>query len=384
MKILHICLGCFFIDGFSYQENMLPKFHKKAGFDVEIIASTLSFDEFGEACYVKPNCYVNEYGIQVTRLPYSSKLPTKLSSFLRVYDGFYQCLKNSRPDIIFVHGCQFLSIKVLKEYIKENPVLLYIDNHADFSNSARNFLSRYILHGLLWKYCANLMLPYTEKYYGVLPARVDFLNKIYKIPANKIELLMMGVDDDLVKNSVNEDNRRKIRQSLGISKNDFLIITGGKIDHAKEQVLLLEQAVKEIGTVKLVIFGSVVEDMKEKFFSYIDNKNIFYVGWLDSNKTANYIGASDLAIYPGRHSTLWEETVGLGIPMIVKYWEGTTHVNINNNIKFLMNDSLEEIESNILSLTQNEQLYNIMKNNALQAMKEFSYANIAKQSICNN
>ena len=29
MKIVHLCLGCFYIDNYSYQENMLPKFHKE-------------------------------------------------------------------------------------------------------------------------------------------------------------------------------------------------------------------------------------------------------------------------------------------------------------------------------------------------------------------
>lgn len=27
MKILHICLASFYIDNYSYQENLLPKFH---------------------------------------------------------------------------------------------------------------------------------------------------------------------------------------------------------------------------------------------------------------------------------------------------------------------------------------------------------------------
>ncbi len=70
MKILHVCLACFYIDGYSYQENMLPKFHKKMGYEVEIIASTLSFDGHGNSCNIRPGVYDNEYGIRVTRLPY--------------------------------------------------------------------------------------------------------------------------------------------------------------------------------------------------------------------------------------------------------------------------------------------------------------------------
>ena len=85
MKIVHICLGCFYIDNYSYQENMIPKFHKKMGYEVEIIASTLSFNRSGESCYVDAGVYTNEYGIKVTRLPYTKKLPSKVGVFFRFF-----------------------------------------------------------------------------------------------------------------------------------------------------------------------------------------------------------------------------------------------------------------------------------------------------------
>ena len=31
MRILHMCLGSFFVDNYSYQENILPKYHKALG-----------------------------------------------------------------------------------------------------------------------------------------------------------------------------------------------------------------------------------------------------------------------------------------------------------------------------------------------------------------
>ena len=37
MKIIHCCLAAFYIDNFSYQENILPKIHKLQGNDVFII-----------------------------------------------------------------------------------------------------------------------------------------------------------------------------------------------------------------------------------------------------------------------------------------------------------------------------------------------------------
>jgi hypothetical protein len=45
MKVVHLCLGCFYIDNYSYQENMLPKYHKLAGHEVSVVASLVSFDK---------------------------------------------------------------------------------------------------------------------------------------------------------------------------------------------------------------------------------------------------------------------------------------------------------------------------------------------------
>jgi 1,2-diacylglycerol 3-alpha-glucosyltransferase len=227
LKVLHICLANFYIDNYSYQENMLPKYHKKLGLDVEILASLVSFDKNGNVSFLEQGGqYINEHGIPVTRLEYK-KLPG--SKTLRQYKGTYEALLEAKPDIIFIHGCQYIDIKYIVKYVKKNPnVKVYVDNHADFSNSARNFLSKNILHKVIWRYCANQIEPYAEKFYGVLPARVEFLKNIYKIPDKKIELLVMGADDEKVNEAKSKNIRQEIRDRYNIKSDDFLIITGGK------------------------------------------------------------------------------------------------------------------------------------------------------------
>ena len=264
MKILHLCLANFYIDNYSYQENMLPKFHKQMGYKVEIIASLFTFDENGKGSFLEEgSTYINEDGIRVTRLEYKN---SKSSDRLRQYKGTYEAISKSRPDIIFIHGCQFLDIKYVVKYVQEyKNVKVFVDNHADFLNSAKNFLSKNILHKIIWRYCAHLIEPYTSKFYGVLPARVDFLKNVYKLPKEKIDLLVMGVDDDIVEEL--GQRQTSIRERYSIKKDDFLIVTGGKIDNNKLQTLLLMEAINEIknSKVKLLVFGSVVPEYKNKF-----------------------------------------------------------------------------------------------------------------------
>lgn len=379
MKVVHLCLGAFFPDNYSYQENMLPKFHKKMGYDVEVIASQETFDENGNTSYMQTvGSYQNENDIKVTRLKYSS--PEKLSHKLKKYVGVYSAVAESKPDVIFMHNCQFLSIFEVIRYLKKHSeVKLFVDNHVDFSNSAKNFLSKNILHGIIWKFCAKSINKYAEKFYGVLPARVDFLVNVYGLPKDKCELLVMGADDDEISKIENSNAREIKRAEYKVKDDEILVVTGGKIDLFKQQTLLLMQAVNEMENekVKLCVFGSVVPEMKEKFDSLLSDR-VIYSGWKKPTESYNEFAAADIVAFPGRHSVFWEQVAAMGIPMICKKWAGTTHVNVDGNVIFLEDDSVEEIKNAITEMIAN---YDKYKNAARSGKQHFLYSDIAKRSI---
>ena len=383
MKIVHVCLGSFYPDNYSYQENLLPKFHKELGYDVEVVASTQSFDEHGKVCYL-PNAktYQNEYDIKVTRLPYKSE--NKIWKKLKRYQGTYSAIDSAAPDILFIHGGQFLDIDQIVKYIRKHPeVIVYVDNHADFSNSATNWFSKNVLHKIVWKHTEHQIEPYTKKFYGVLPVRVDFLKDIYKLPPEKCELLVMGADDELVEKAKESGARKKIREQYGIKDNDFLIMTGGKIDQWKTQTLLLMQAVQNIkrDDLRLIVFGSVTQELMDKVKALADGTKIKYIGWVMSKDSYDYFEAADLVVFPGRHSVMWEQVTGQGKPMLVKDWPGTHHVDLGGNVEFLYSDSVEEIQEKIQIIVNNLGKYQEMKKVASEGMQLFSYKQIAKRAI---
>ena len=384
MKVLHLCLGCFFPDNYSYQENMLPKFHKELGYEVEVIASLQTFDSRGKVTYLDvAKTYRNEYDIKVTRLRY--KKPEALYHKLKRYIGTYQALDRVNPDVIFIHGCQFLDMDIVVSYLKTHPgKKVYVDNHCDYSNSATNLLSKYILHKLLWKHAAQIIEPYTVKFYGVLPARVDWLINMYKLPKNKCELLVMGADDEEVQRANTEENKQKVRQKLGFSADDFVIVTGGKIDTWKTQTLLLMEAVSQLNkpNVKLLIFGPVAYEIKKDFEIKFDNRIMKYISWADTSASYDYFAIANLAVFPGRHSVYWEQVAGLGIPMLCKYWDGTTHIDLGGNVEFLKEDSAVEIQEKIEELLECPKKYKNMKEVAIdKGIETFSYKKIAERAI---
>ncbi len=379
MRILHLCLSASYVEGLSYQENLLSQYHKKMGHEVYVIASLKNFSRDGEYVYDnQTGTYTNKYGIVVQRLAY--KTPLKLGRIFRTYKGTYRAIENVNPDVIFCHGVQFLDARVLIRYMKIHPqTRLYADNHSDFSNSATNWISKNIQHKLLWGYYARKMNPYVEKFYGVIPARVDFLVDLYHLPKEKVELLVMGADDVLAEEASSPEVRKAIREQYGIHQDDFLLMNGGKIDRWKKQTLLLMDAVNqsEDPKLKLIVFGSVTPELKADVEKRCSDR-VQYIGWVQSDDSYRYFAAADLVVFPGRHSVFWEQVAGQGIPMIVKHWEGTTHVDCGGNVRFLHQDSVEAIKQ---ELVQARQQFAAMKRQAEQSACVFSYRDIARRCI---
>ena len=384
MKILHCCLAAFYIDDYAYQENIFPKMHKLQGHDVAILASTETYLENNTLGYINSASYFTKDGISITRVPYVKWVPHFIARKIRIYCGISKILKDFNPDIIFIHDCQFMSIIEIISYIKKyKNVTVYVDGHTDFINSARSWVSKNILHRIIYRWCAKKIEPFTAKFYGVLPLRVDFFRTVYGIAAEKIELLVMGLDDSAIDFGRREEIRTSIRMSLQLEENDFVIITGGKIDHAKN-IHNLMRAVDELNdkNIKLIVFGAPNNLIKNEIESLAKSKCIRYIGWIPSEDCYNYFMAADLAFFPGTHSVLWEQAVGMGLPCIFKRWIGIQHIDLGGNCLFTDTDDLDEIKEKIMLLSFDSGLLSSMTYIAREkGIPFFSYYEIAKRAI---
>lgn len=383
MRLVHICLCGPYSDGFTYQENLLSKYHKKNGYDTSIIASKWAWDNKGNIKFIEKSDYLNEHGIRVIRL--RNKSNQNINSKFKKFEDLYEKLDELSPDILFIHGSQFIDIKTIVKYLKKHrQIIVYVDNHNDFSNSAKNWISKNILHKIIWRHYTQMINPYVKKFYGVLPSRVDFIRDIYNISENKIELLLMGADDDQIKRVNNSKNSNELKKELNIKKDELVIITGGKIDKYKLEIFNLISIfnLEEFKNLRLIIFGSIEEELKESFNEKISkSNNCIYLGWLKTDQIYDFLSIADLAIYPGRHSVLWEETVGMGIPLIVKKWNRTEHVDFGGNCLFLNDGTEEEIKQLILFVLKDRNLEKMkLIANSIEKDK-FNYKQIAKISI---
>lgn len=384
MKIAHCCLANFYNDNYEYQENILPRMHKLQGHDVIIIASTEVFVDKLRLGYQAANNYINEDGIPVHRLPYKRYIPARLVHKLRLYDGLYNELCQFKPDLIFLHDAQFLSVSAVVKYIKEHPdVKINVDGHSDFGNSARGFISRRILHGIIYKYCMKRIEPYVSHFFGTLPNRVDFFREVYDLPEKKLKLLTMGADDEKVKYARESNQRDEIRRKFGIADDAFLIVSGGKFSKDKHDILKVMDAVHLLSKttdVRLLIFGSLSdeEDFKAKFNDKCDGRIVIYAGWIKGKESYNYFEASDLVMFAGYHSVLWEQAAGQGKPCLVRYITGQTHIDHGGNCLFIRNFTTADIQSLIKEAINN---YKSISKVASESAHYFSYNEIAKRAL---
>ena len=386
MKIVHIALLSFYTEGYSYQDNILPKYHVKLGNEVTLITSKRCYNQ-GKIISTNETNYINCDGVKIIRL--SSNVDSNFhkgnlaSKFIR-YKNLYNTIFEEKPDVLFIHGCQFLDIKIIVKYLKHNNVITYVDNHSDCFNSGKSFLSLNILHKHIWKHMAHLIEPYTKKFYGVLPIRVKWLIDIYKLPKEKCELLELGADNDLVSKIKKENCRNSINKQYKLNNDNFLIVAGGKIDSNKYQILTLMEVFNNINdkNLKLIIFGSVSDELKEKFDDLCKNSNIIYVGWIDNNMALKLFESANLVAFPGLHSVYWEQAVALGKPLLCKKIKDTNHIDLGGNVEYIDDDSLETLNHVLKKIIYNKNTYDNMKKNAnKQEKNKFLYSEIAKKSL---
>lgn len=385
MNIVHveICTNVFG-ENHAYQSNLLPRYHAKLGHEVTIIAPPYcGYDNNGKIYKEKPGVKIMVDGVRLVRL--KPALPLFINKHTHLFLNFYRAIEQYHPKLLFVHSLSSYNYLELKKYKKKHPdVVIVFDNHADKVNSGHGGLFSKISQIVKMPIIGRAVKKVSNLFYGVTPARCDYLKEMYRIPSEKVKLLPMGASDDDMEWEHKEQLRQQIRNDYNISDDDFLIVTGGKIDK-KKNIHVLAQAVANLNNskIKMLIFGTVIDELKPIIDNIVNiNQNIHYIGWLDSSKVYRYFYAADLVMFPGLHSVLWEQAVASHVPCAVSKMNGFEHVNVCDNC-ILMEGKDEFYYRDLLKkIFEDESLYLQLKNNSENAAVDiFRYSSIAKQVL---
>ena len=381
MKILHISPCAPYNDYWGYQENLLPKYQKKLGHDVTLIITNLTQKD---GKWVETDCgdYVLDDGVRVIR-------KARRTHFIKAYGNIrskmdvFEELKELKPDFIFYHGLVSATIFDVAKYKKKiNPRCVIVqDNHLDYNIGIRSTGIKNFLVKSYYRSLNRRSIKYVDRVYGVTPWRKLYAQKFFGIPAEKTDVLIMGADEEKIDFDNRNAIRERIRNEYSVKDDDFLIVTGGKID-AKKKIHLLMQACAEIPGVRLIVFGSVQNDIKEEFYSLLEkNENVTYIGWIDSDRVYDYFFAADLAFFPGQHSVLWEQACASKIPCVFEKWDGMDHVDNGGNSKFVVSESAAQLREMVVSLKYTDEYKKMKAVAESDATNIYLYSEIAKKSL---
>lgn len=297
---------------------MLPRQNKIDGHDVMILASTETFANNNKLTYIEPSRYINEDGIDVVRIPYYPIIPRFIMKKIRAYKDTIDHISKFRPDIILFHGASAYDIINVAKYKMNHPnVKLYVDSHEDFNNSARNFISKFFLHRMLYRRFLHKVLPYIEKVLCISIESYDFMKKFYNVPTDKLEIYPLG--GTIYSGEEYEIMRKQKRDELKLRETDILFVHSGKMDKLKRTSELL-QAFSRVSSdnFKLILLGSIPKDMEAKIFLFIGkDRRVKFLGWKNSIELQKYLCSADMYLQPGSQSATMQNAICCGCPIML-------------------------------------------------------------------
>jgi glycosyltransferase involved in cell wall biosynthesis len=303
MKIIHLCLSNFYIDGFAYQENELVAQNVADGHDVLVIASTETFGSDRRLTYLEPGNYLGTDGAMVVRLSYRKWLPHFLMRKLRVHPGVYSLLEREKPDVILFHSLCGWELITAAKYKKAHPYTrFYVDSHEDFNNSARSFVSKFLLHYSYYRTIAKLCLNAIDKILCISVDTINFVHDFYGVPSSKIEFYPLGgiVFDD----ACYAETRQVTRKKYEISDDQILFVQSGKLDRTKK---LLESlrcfSAASDSRFRFLIAGHLQDDIHAEVETLINqDARIHFLGWKKPEELRHLLCAADIYLQPGTQS----------------------------------------------------------------------------------
>ena len=378
MKVLNICMGAPFTEGYTYQDNLLSECQARLGHQVTVLTSTRTRDANGAITETMPVDKVMDNGVRLVRL----KAPGRLRSFLGIYPGVRKCIETIAPDFIFIHGLASFVPRAAIAYKRSHPeVKIVADNHQDPGTTYTDRFP-FNLQLRLFQRQWRTWIRHVERIYGTTSWRRTFARDFYGIPEDKLDTLIMGIDsENLPTNPASV--RADVRVEQRIPQNAFLFVSGGKMDRNKHVI----EAMKAFSALphanaRLLLFGSVLPDIKEEFEGLLAaDKRMGYIGYLKSHDIHRYFIAADFGVFPGRHSVLWEEAIGCGLPCLFRRYGECDHTNPCGNAICIPSPDVQNIKETMEAVASGGKYLEELKRGAVKAAPMFSYSTIAEKSL---
>jgi glycosyltransferase involved in cell wall biosynthesis len=383
VKIIHIAQR--YHEGFGYHENLLPRYQAALGHEVVLIASERRRRTLPGGQTVEPAA--GEYmdgPVRIVRLPVRGEFKVRFVLF----KGLENVLEGERPDYIYHHGVAYLSLLTAARYRRTHPsVFLAADNHADYANSARHIAWRLAYYRAFWTGLIGRYAGDIDLVFGVTPERCVFAEKEFGVPAAMIRFLPMGADVEAAEapgaGPRGEDAAAWLARGRDGQRRrhdaPLRLVTGGKWRAGRGLEALVEAVRGHGAGIELGIFGSLCDKATRRLAAGAGS-NMSFLGWQDRAGTMALLGNADLAVWPGQHTTIIEDAVAAGTPLIIRLYGSTSHI-IRGNGTYLHSGDAGEIGRALTEAAGGRDAVEAMRERAAAMRDLLSYREVAAESL---
>jgi glycosyltransferase involved in cell wall biosynthesis len=352
LRILHVT--DYFYPQLGYQETFLPKVETEQGYNVYVLTSNLydkTIYEVNKGILGQKKTKVGqsiERGIKTIRLP-AFHLPILNKLYLL---GLEEVIAKLKPDVIICHDIVILtSIRVARLIRRLPEVKLIFDDHMTY-NATRGGIF-YFIYFLFSVFFTHLILKSADGLVAVTNETKKFMEKIYRIPGERIKIIPLGVDTKLFQQNIS--SREKIRGEYDIYEDDVVFIYAGKVILEKSPHLLVEAAVqilRKYSNIKVMFVGGSrpdYADLLKKEIKYAGFESHFkFISAVPNDKLYEYYSAADVGVWPLQCSLAMLEAMACGLPVIISDHSGALErISEGNGLMYRegdVNDLAEKIK----------------------------------------
>jgi len=326
MTIVHII--SYFQHQLGYQEYFIAKEQVKAGHKVYVLTSEryFPFPNYEKAFQgllgpriFDPKEEVIE-GIIVKRLPVIFEQPAKRV----ILKGLLSELKSIKPNLVHVHGEYTFFVLQSILWKKKLGYSLVVDSHCHPHDVNNEYKSRNLVKYFLSKTLHAVFSHFAWKRKNIHWVATTAWNRIFitercKIPVDRIKLIANGSEINKFKPDI--EVRKKVREKLGISGDEVVIIYTGKISERKgiDKIMRIQNEIISEHPFILLLIGNIDPTFSNSFLELKKpiNNNVIHIGMVPNDDLPQYYQISDIGCWPTESSMSAIDALACGLPIIV-------------------------------------------------------------------
>lgn len=355
IKILHV-VNIYFVIPYFFGDQL--SYMREKGYKIHIICSPSE----------KINDSAQKYNFKYLEVPILRKL--SLISDIKAIIATCLYIKKNKINIVCGHTPKGALISMIAGYLMRVPKRIYYRHGIVFETSKG--LKRAILVNI-----DRLTSMFATQIVCVSPS-VYRKSLEYKLnPKSKQLILSKGTCNGIDINrfdtsSIDNTKKKKLRDSLGLAENNFVIGFTGRLVRDKgiiELVKAYKEVKKENPNFRLLLVG-MFEDrdaLPSEIVTFIKNDDsIIYTGYIDNNTIEYYYSIMDLFILPSYREgfpTSILEASSMKIPVITTKVTGCVDAILENETGLFVDHNYMNLADLIIkSISDNDLLYRLGQN----------------------